>query len=91
GTADDTSDDFNPEQVLNNGFNVGDVNLNNELDAGETWLYSETKVAQDLSSVINTVIDFETDGFGNPLSAGTIIDDEYQNLGLTISATVSSR
>jgi len=59
----------------------------NTLEPGETWIYQQTGIAQDLSTVTNTVIDFETDGEGNPLAAGTVIDDEYQNLGVTISAT----
>ncbi|WP_202221334.1 SdrD B-like domain-containing protein, partial [Okeania sp. KiyG1] len=62
-------------------------NQDNILDPGETWIYEQTGIAQDLSTVTNTVIDFETDGLGNALPAGTIIDDEYQNLGVTISAT----
>ena len=81
GTPNDYSDDFNP------AFNSGDSNNNNILDPGETWLYSETQTARDLATVTTTVIDFETDGFGNLLAAGDIIDTEYQNLGLTISAT----
>ncbi len=82
GTPDDNSDDFNPT------FNVSsDVGGDGILSPGEIWLYSETLAAQDLLTVTNTIIDFETDGEGNPLSAGTIIDDEYQNLGLTVSAT----
>ncbi len=32
-----------------------------------------------------TTIDFETDGLGNSLAAGTVIDDEYTSLGLTLS------
>ncbi|MDJ0579592.1 hypothetical protein, partial [Crocosphaera sp.] len=90
GTAGDTSDDFNPDQVLENGFNVGDTNQNNFLDSGETWEYSTTLPAEDLSSNTTTtttknhVIDFE--GF----AAGTVIDDEYANLGVTISATGGS-
>ncbi|EAZ88187.1 SdrD B-like domain-containing protein [Crocosphaera chwakensis] len=49
GTANDTSDDFNPNQVLQNGFNVGDTNQNSILDAGETWKYSKTLTVQNLS------------------------------------------
>lgn len=74
GTAGDTSDDFNPV------FVGGDLNNNGFLDVGETWSYSQTEAAQDLS----TVIDFE--GF----AAGTVIDDEYLALGITISATGGS-
>ncbi|EAM51570.1 SdrD B-like domain-containing protein [Crocosphaera watsonii WH 8501] len=59
----------------------------NTLAPGETWIYQKTGTAQDLSTATNNVIDFETDGEGNALPAGTVIDDEYQNLGLTISAT----
>ncbi|OKH17512.1 SdrD B-like domain-containing protein [[Limnothrix rosea] IAM M-220] len=92
GTASDTSDDFNPDQVLSGGFNVGDANQNNFLDVGETWKYTKTLPAQDLSSgaTVNNVIDFDNDGAGNALSAGTVIDTEYTDLGVTISATSGS-
>ncbi|NEO53301.1 MAG: hypothetical protein F6K54_09545, partial [Okeania sp. SIO3B5] len=73
------------EGIISNIIDKGDGN--NTLDPGETWIYEQTGIAQDLSTVTNTVIDFETDGEGNALPAGTIIDDEYQNLGVTISAT----
>ncbi|MEO0490561.1 MAG: hypothetical protein AAFZ49_13535, partial [Cyanobacteria bacterium J06659_2] len=52
------------------------------LSPGETWRYRASGVADDLS----LLLDFETDGRGNPLQAGTIIDTEYANLGLTVSA-----
>ena len=81
GTPNNPNDDFNP------AFDGGDSNNNNFLDPGETWLYSETQTARDLTTLTTTVIDFETDGFGNLLTAGDVIDTEYQNLGLTISAT----
>ncbi|NJN72124.1 MAG: hypothetical protein HC799_04555 [Limnothrix sp. RL_2_0] len=91
GTAGDTSDDFNPEQVTIGGFNVGDLDQDNILDAGETWKYTKTLPAETLGTITTTtvqnVIDFDNDGAGNPLSAGTVIDTEYANLGLTISAT----
>lgn len=51
------------------------------LSPGETWRYKAKGKAEDLT----TVIDFEKDGNGKSLKAGTIIDDEYQSLGLTIS------
>ena len=50
GTPDDTDDDFNPDQVLDGEFNVGDVNGNNVLDAGETWKYAKTLTVEDLST-----------------------------------------
>ncbi|NET14104.1 MAG: hypothetical protein F6K08_15310, partial [Okeania sp. SIO1H6] len=62
----------------------------NTLEPGETWIYEQTGIAQDLSTVTNNVIDFETDAEGNPLPAGTVIDTEYSALGLTISATGGS-
>ena len=37
-----------------------------------------------------TVIDFETDGDGNELAKGQIIDDEFVSLGLTITTEASS-
>ncbi|MDJ0597351.1 MAG: SdrD B-like domain-containing protein [Crocosphaera sp.] len=73
------------EGVITEIIDKGDGD--NLLEVGETWIYQKTGIAQDLSTVVNTVIDFETDGSGNPLPAGTVIDNEYQNLGLTISAT----
>lgn len=33
-----------------------------------------------------TTIDFDTDGVGDPLAAGTVIDDEYANLGITFQS-----
>jgi VCBS repeat-containing protein len=33
-------DDFSPNAVLKKGFNVGDVDLDGMLDAGEAWLYT---------------------------------------------------
>ncbi|MGD1699165.1 DUF7507 domain-containing protein, partial [Dapis sp. BLCC M229] len=88
GTPDDTSDDFNPDPVLDGDFNEGDANQNNELDPDETWHYTKTLPAEDLSvstaTTTNHVIDFE--GF----DAGTVIDDQYANLGVTISATGGS-
>ncbi|NEQ75144.1 MAG: hypothetical protein F6K23_20110, partial [Okeania sp. SIO2C9] len=73
------------EGIITNIINKGDGD--NILAPNETWIYEQTGIAQDLSTVTNNVIDFETDGLGNALPAGTIIDDEYQNLGVTISAT----
>ncbi|NJM97332.1 MAG: hypothetical protein HC800_09285 [Phormidesmis sp. RL_2_1] len=58
-----------------------DVGRDRILSPGETWLYRARSKAEDLT----TTIDFETDGTGQALSAGTSIDDEYAALGLTIS------
>ena len=83
GTPANPGDDFNPAPVLSGGFNVGDTNMDGLLDPGEVWCYQETAPALDLT----VTIDFETDGNGAPLGAGAEIDDEYDNLGLNISAT----
>jgi uncharacterized repeat protein (TIGR01451 family) len=72
------TDDQNLIPVLDT---TTDVNSDNILSPGETWIYTATAPAEDFS----VVLDFETDGAGNPLAAGTTIDDEYQDLGLTIS------
>ncbi|MEX2215000.1 MAG: SdrD B-like domain-containing protein [Phycisphaeraceae bacterium] len=40
-TPGDTSDDFNPDAVLNdNGFNIGDLDEDGTLDVGEKWLFT---------------------------------------------------
>ena len=73
------------EGTITNIIDQGDGD--NVLASGETWIYQKTGIAQELFTVTNTFIDFDTDGFGNALAAGTIIDTEYQNLGLTIYAS----
>ncbi|NES03603.1 MAG: hypothetical protein F6K22_12560, partial [Okeania sp. SIO2F4] len=78
------------EGTITNIVDKIDGNQDNILDPGETWIYQQTGIAQDLSTATNTVIDFETDAEGNPLDAGTVIDTEYSALGLTISATGGS-
>ncbi|MEA5451835.1 XDD3 family exosortase-dependent surface protein [Leptolyngbya sp. CCNP1308] len=71
-----------------------DVNGDGILSPGETWTYALSGRAANLEyGTRNTTlvpdqkvaIDFEVDAFGNPLAAGTIIDDEYSSLGLTVS------
>ena len=46
GTPGDTSpesdDDFSPTAVLAGAYNVGDTDEDNQLDVGETWLYTAT-------------------------------------------------
>ncbi|MEM9003726.1 MAG: SdrD B-like domain-containing protein, partial [Cyanobacteria bacterium P01_F01_bin.86] len=46
GTTGDTSDDFTPDFV-----EASDLNNNGLLDVGETWLYTKSEAAQDLSTV----------------------------------------
>lgn len=43
GTLGDSSDDFNPDPVLEDGLNVGDLNADDWLDPGEVWLYTAAK------------------------------------------------
>src|SRR5439155_12586990 len=50
GTPANPADDFFASPVLSGGFNVGDANMNNLLDPGETWAYSASGTALNLSS-----------------------------------------
>ena len=47
----DAGDDFTAVAFLQSGtnFNVGDTNRNGMLDPGETWLYTATGTALDLT------------------------------------------
>ncbi|MGD1808902.1 DUF7507 domain-containing protein, partial [Dapis sp. BLCC M126] len=78
------------EGIITNIIEKINGNQDNILDPGETWVYQQEGIAQDLSTVTNNVIDFETDAEGNPLPLGTVIDTEYSALGVTISATGGS-
>ncbi len=49
----DSGDDFNPDPVLDGGFNVGDTNTNNLLDPGETWEYQSTTTATEEGEFCN--------------------------------------
>jgi uncharacterized repeat protein (TIGR01451 family) len=44
GTPNDSSDDFAPQPMLQAGFNIGDVDQDSLLDAGEKWLFEATRV-----------------------------------------------
>ena len=39
----DLGDDFEPEQVLVDGFNYGDDDMDGLLDKGETWYFTAVK------------------------------------------------
>lgn len=58
-----------------------DIGSDGILSPGETWIYTASALAEDLSRSIN----FETDAASNSLQAGDSIDDEYGALGLNIS------
>ncbi len=45
GTPDDPNDDFTPDPILVDGFNVGDGNMNGQVDADEVWLYDTLTTA----------------------------------------------
>lgn len=82
GTPGDTSDDFTPTFEPSS-----DAGSDGILSPGETWTYTATGTAQDLTTVGSPiVVDFDTDGGGLPLSAGTVVDDEYADFGLTITS-----
>ena len=42
--------EFAPDPVLDNGFNVGDTDMDNLLDAGEVWLYTSTTAITDATA-----------------------------------------
>ncbi len=80
GTPGDTGDDFTPDFDASS-----DVGGDMILSPGEVWRYFFETTAPTSGSGAPITIDFETDGVGNGLSAGTVIDDEYAAYGLTIS------
>ncbi len=49
-----------------------------ETDAGNDFV-------EELPQTCPVIIDFDTDADGNNLAAGTIIDDEYQGFGITVT------
>ncbi len=55
-----------------------------DLASGETKVVTQSYTVP--TSGPQTVIDFDTDGVGNTLAAGTIIDDEYAAYGLTVTS-----
>lgn len=61
---------------------TSDVGNDGILSPGETWIY---RASRPTAENLFTVIDFETDAAGNPLTAGTVISDAYKGVGLTIS------
>ncbi|QZZ21618.1 hypothetical protein J5X98_03920 [Leptothermofonsia sichuanensis E412] len=61
---------------------TSDVGNDGILSPGETWIY---RASRPTAENLFTVIDFETDAAGNPLTAGTVISDAYKGMGLTIS------
>ncbi|MEM9218546.1 MAG: XDD3 family exosortase-dependent surface protein [Cyanobacteria bacterium P01_F01_bin.150] len=58
-----------------------DINNDGILSAGEQWSYFGGETAADLAFKV----DFDTDAQDNRLVAGTMIDDEYQDIGITVS------
>ena len=90
GTPANGSDDFSTTAANGDGtiitFDPGsDVGSDLVLSPGEVWTYAASATAADLApSAVTTVINFDTDANGAPLPAGTIVDDEYAALGLSI-------
>ncbi len=62
---------------------VDDGDGDSTLAPGETWIYQKSGTAQNLVRVI----DWETDLNGNPLAAGTFITNQFEDVGLTVTAT----
>jgi len=92
GTPGDGSDDFGTGSTNSAGTTItfdsgSDVGSDLILSPGEIWTYTASAVAQDVSSPgTPVVVDFDADGLGAPLAAGTIVDDEYANFGLAITS-----
>lgn len=86
GTPLDDSDDYSPTLVA-----ASDVGGDLVLSAGETWTYEFVTTAEDLTVAGEAlVIDFDTDGAGNALAAGTVVDDEYASIGVTVTSSNAS-
>ena len=67
--------------VLSGGFNVGDTNLDNQLSAGETWLYTASHtVTQD---------DIDSNGGGNGVISNTVTADSTQTAPVSATASVA--
>ncbi|HEX8665748.1 MAG TPA: hypothetical protein VF744_17160 [Beijerinckiaceae bacterium] len=67
--------------VTSGGFNVGDVNLDGILNAGETWRYTAQHVV--------TQADIDTDGGGDGTIDNTVTADSDQTTAVTASASVA--
>jgi hypothetical protein len=77
GTPNDTSDDFAPLPMLQNGFNIGDLDQDNILDLDETWLYEASIPAvagqrNHVSSVTGTPVNAD----GNPTGQPAVDDND---------------
>jgi uncharacterized repeat protein (TIGR01451 family) len=77
GTIGFTGDDFVPSAVLAVGTsnNVGDVNHNNLLDKGETWLYSATLLIAD-----GAYTNYATVSAVNNRTSAAVRDDDPANV-----------
>jgi len=67
--------------VQSGGFNVGDANLDGQLSAGETWLYTASHtVTQD---------DLDSNGNGNGIISNTVTADSTQTAPVSATASVA--
>lgn len=67
--------------VLSGSFNVGDINQDNQLSAGETWQYTASHtVTQD---------DIDTDGGGDGSISNTAVADSAETNPVSSTATVA--
>jgi uncharacterized repeat protein (TIGR01451 family) len=67
--------------VLNAGFNIGDVNQDNQLSAGETWHYTASHTV--------TQEDIDSNGGGNGAISNTATADTVETDPVSASATVA--
>src|SRR4030095_4351811 len=78
GTPADTSDDFNPDQVLSGGLNVGDTDTDGIFEPGEIWQYTATGtvIAGHYENTATASADF-TDDFTNSTTVTVTETDCY--------------
>ena len=67
--------------VQSGGFNVGDANLDGQLSAGETWLYTASHTV--------TQNDLDSNGNGNGIISNTVTADSTQTAPVSATASVA--
>jgi subtilisin-like proprotein convertase family protein len=81
GTPGDPADDFRPGPMLEGGFNIGDTDRDQRLDAGETWLYeASTIVTPGPYRNVGTVTGTPVDDTGTPTGDPDVTDADPGHL-----------
>lgn len=95
-TPGDTSDDFTPDEIIVDGFNYGDANMDGILNPGESWYFQAMEIATvggqhtNIGKVkavddANTMVmdDDPSNHFINPLSLQKYTRAEEETVGIT--------